>query len=156
MGGASGGGQYGGSAAGAASFPNRAWIQIAGGEDPNTPSDFSGAMSTSQRRSIRNAKQKVDDTADTVSSAQASLDELNGKPNVTAQERTTREKALARAQREHQDAIEDLTDTQNDINEQLREQSSKGARETLSGGSGGPDGKSFGQTLVSGMLETIG
>lgn len=121
-----------------------------GGMSVGTGGFGSGGMSRSQSRRLREAQQKVEDRAAAVDSAQMALDELDTKENVTVKQRTDRENALARAQREHQDAIEDLTDLQMDIAEQGADGGSSGS------GRGGPDTKNFAQETVKGALEAFG
>lgn len=157
MGGSSGGGAYGAGAAGASEFPNRAWIQLAGGEDPNSPNSFSGGgggvMTRTQRRQLRDAEQKVDDRATAVESAKASLAELDTMENVTDKQRTDRLKRVERAEREHQDALDDLADKKAEIAEKVSE---AGEKADGADGLGGMDGQSIGQGIFSGLLQSIG
>ncbi|WP_396902689.1 tape measure protein [Mycolicibacterium sp.] len=132
-----------------------------GGQLPSAPLVTTGGMSVgsggfgsssasrAQSRRLRDAQQKVDDKAMAVTSAEQALAELDTKEKVTVKQRTDRENALAKAQREHQDALEDLTDLQMDIAE-------KGADGGSGSGRSGPDTKNFAQEAVKGAFGALG
>lgn len=107
-----------------------------------------GNMTGTQRRQLRDAEQKVEDKRAAVSSAEMALAELDTKTNVTAKQRLDRENALAKAQREEQDAIADLNDKRAEVSEKLSE--------TGDSATGGMDASSFGQSLFSGLLQGMG
>lgn len=94
---------------------------------------------------LRDAYQRVQDRTEAVTRAQMRLDELNQKGTATALQRKTAEDALAKAQRERADAVEDLAKAQQKANET----SGKG-----SGGSG--DFAGLGQDLLGGMMQVFG
>lgn len=159
----------GAGAAGADEFPNQAFLPAealfpdgyssGSGRSPMgyRGSSGGGGATRSEQRQLRDAQQKVDDKAAAVTSAQQALDELDSKENVTVKQRTDREKALARAQREYQDALDDQTSRTEEINEKI---SARGDREDTryasSRGSQGPDAKGFGQSMLSGAMEAFG
>lgn len=110
-----------------------------------------GGASPAQRRQLRDAEQKVQDKQFDVEQAQRKLDELQSKKNVKPSEQAAAEERLARAQREHKDALDDLSTKQ----EQVNSADARGGRDGQQPGSG-PDGKGFAKDMMSGALETLG
>lgn len=151
MGGRSGGGAYGALAAGASEFPNRAWIQLAGGEDPNAPNNFGGAAVqraqagvTSARASVTSAQAAVDQANAAVSDAQgkgASADKIA----VLEKKRDAAEQKLTAAQ-ERQTAAET----------RLTEVKEKAAGTAESGMDGKSFGQQLGESMFSAVLQSIG
>jgi hypothetical protein len=101
---------------------------------------------TSSDLSLRNAQQRVNDTQHSEEQAQARLDELNAKGTANARQREAAEYALAKAKREHVDAIDALTVATDKYN--------KGQAAGKSGSSSG--GEQLGQDFMSGLLEIFG
>ncbi len=129
-GGSSGGGGYGGSGGG----PTRA-----------------------EQRALRNAAQKVDDTAKAVEIAKQHLDEVNANPKAKPSAQAAAQERLNKAEREHQDALDDQASKQEEVNEKSAKRGSRGGTGRGDGtGDGGPDGKSFGKDLLSGAMEVLG
>ncbi|MCV7081961.1 hypothetical protein H7H37_12640, partial [Mycolicibacterium insubricum] len=139
--------------AGASDFPQRAWLAIAGGEDPNRSG--SGGSSAA----VRTASARVTSSKAAVTSAQASLDaaeknvaDLKAKGASADKVAVAEKKRDAAAQRltaaqERQGIAEDkLADA--------KEKAAKGSDKQAKGGDGGAE--SFGQSLVSGMLQGLG
>ena len=152
MGGANGGGAFGAGAQGASGFPNRAWIQIAGGEDPNAPSSFSGGSSAA----VQSATAGVTSAKASVTSAQASLDQANA---AVAEAKSTGKSAdkVAIAEKKR-DAAQQKLDaaTQRQTAAETKLADAKDKASSGSGKDGGLDGQSFGQSLFSGILQGIG
>ncbi|ORA65188.1 hypothetical protein BST26_19070 [Mycolicibacterium insubricum] len=153
MGGRSGGGAFGGMADGAASFPQRAWIAIAGGEDPSRSG--SGGSSAA----VRTASARVTSSKAAVTSAQASLDAAEksvadlkakgasaDKVAIAEKKRDAAAQRLAAAQ-ERQGIAEDKLAA-------AKEKAANGSDKQLKGSDGGAE--SFGQSLISGLLQGIG
>ena len=105
-----------------------------------------GGGTPAQQRQLRDANQKVQDKADAVDEARRERDAANADPKAKAEKREKAEKKLAKAEREHQDAIDDLAAKQEEIN-------ASGAYDTKGSG---PDGKNFGQQMLTGALEALG
>jgi intein/homing endonuclease len=147
MGGRSGGGAFGGGADGASSFPNRAWIALASGDDPNSASGGGAA--------VQSAQAKVTSSKAAVTSAQAKVDQAQ----AAVDEATTSgdEKKQAAAQKKLDAAHQSLTAAQEKqaaAEMKLTELKEKDATNTEK--TAGQDASSFGQTLVSGMLQAVG
>lgn len=123
-------------------------MPMGGGYGLSSGGGYGGGGGTpAQQRQLRDASQKVQDKADAVEEAQRDLDTTNADPKATAEKKEKAEKRLAKAEREHQDALDDLAAKQEEVN-------ASGAYDPQ--GSGGPDGKSFGQQMLSGALEALG
>lgn len=152
MGGSSGGGSFGGGAAGAAGFPNRAWIQIAGGEDPNAPTSFGGSSAA-----VQSATASVTSSKASVTSAQASLDQATAAvADAKAKGQSADKVAIAEKKRDAaQTKLDAATQRQTAAETKLAD-----AKEKVAGqadkGKGGVDASSLGQSLFSGVLQSIG
>lgn len=149
MGGKKGGGQYGGGAAGASSFPNRAWIALAGGDNGKTTGG--GGASTSQ---VMSAQASVRRTKAVAAKAQQDLDEANAELNSAPNDK--KRKAAEKKRDAAQLRLDSAKDRQATAEQRLTEvlnKKSKGT-EKAAGGDGGV--QSFGQSLVSGLLQGIG
>lgn len=152
MGGRSGGGQYGGGAAGASDFPNRAWISLAGyGEDPTKAGGGSAAVKSAQA-SVTSAKASTSSAQNAVDKANADLDKLKAE-GASADKLTAGEKKLDVAQQKLSAAQERQSAAETRLSEVKDKQASK-AEDADSGAKG------FGQNLASGMfgglMESIG
>ncbi|WP_231646283.1 phage tail tape measure protein [Mycolicibacterium mengxianglii] len=155
MGGRSGGGAFGGSAAGASEFPNRAWIQIAGGEDPNAASTFSGGSSAA----VQSASARVTSAKASVTSAQASLDQADAAVAEAQAKGQSADKIadLEKKRDAAQQRLDAATERQTAAETRLSEVKDKAAADTdKAASSSGMDGKSLGQTFLSGIFETLG
>ncbi|GAB7069782.1 phage tail tape measure protein [Mycobacterium hodleri] len=104
-----------------------------------------GSTSAASAKRIREAEDHLSDTQDSLDTAKAKLAEL--KPDAKASTREAAEKRVAKAEREHTQATEDLTAAKQ-----------KATDDGADGGDGskGPDTKSFGSDLAKGALEAIG
>ncbi|OBK89452.1 hypothetical protein A5649_13450 [Mycolicibacter heraklionensis] len=108
-----------------------------------------GGASAAAARRVRNAQNRVDDSEFGIRQAQQRLEEL---PDDAKQSRReAAERALEVAIRRHQDALEDLTEAQAHAAEVQDKANQRGES-----GSSGPDAKSFGQELFSGLLSGMG
>ncbi|PQM52039.1 phage tail tape measure protein [Mycolicibacter virginiensis] len=151
MGGRSGGGQFGGTAAGASMFPQRAWIALAGGDDPNGASNFSASsqvVSASNR--VTKARQSVGSAQSRLDTANAELDELKAQ-GASA-------KKLAAAEKKRDKAQEALTNAQQRQAE-AEDKLATAKEKATAGGRGngtGELGENLGQSLVSGALQALG
>jgi len=112
-----------------------------------------GGASPAQRRQLRDAEQKVQDKQFDVEQAQRKLDELQSKKNVKPSEQAAAEERLTRAQREHKDALDDLSTKQEQVND--ADTRGRGGQNGQQPGSG-PDGKSFAKDMMSGAMEMFG
>lgn len=150
MGGAAGGGQYGGAAAGASQFPNRAWIALAGGDNGKTTGG--GGASASQ---VMSAQSSVRRAKAASAKAQQDLDEANAdiKSAPDDKKRKAAEKKRDNAQR-RLDAAQDREATANQRLSEVLAKKSKGTEKDAKGGDGGA--QSFGQSLVSGLFQGLG
>jgi hypothetical protein len=153
MGGASGGGQFGGSAAGASEFPNRAWIQIAGGEDPNAPKTFSGSSAAVQSAGAAVTRSKA-----SVTSAQASLDQAQAAVDeAKATGKSADKVAVAEKKRDAaQQKLDAAQEKQTAAESKLTEVKEKAADQTDKSKSKGMDGESLGKSIFSGILQGTG
>lgn len=97
-------------------------------------------------KTLRDAQQKVDDKARAEQVAMSALEDFNAKGGGTAKQKEAVEYALARAKREHADAINDLATAQGKYNE--------AAGKSPDGQNG--MGASFGQDLMGGIAEFFG
>ncbi|MFL0288805.1 phage tail tape measure protein [Mycobacterium sp. SMC-21] len=109
-----------------------------------------------ERRALRNAAQKVDDTAKNVELAQKRLDEVNADPKSKPSARAAAQERLNKAEREHQDAMQDQASMQEEINQKVADRGSRGGKGDRSGKGSGPDGESFAKDMFSGALEALG
>ncbi|WP_285033869.1 phage tail tape measure protein [Mycolicibacterium sp. lyk4-40-TYG-92] len=109
-----------------------------------------------ERRALRNAAQKVDDTAKSVELAQKRLDEINADPKSKPSARAAAQERLNKAEREHQDALDDQAAKQEEVNQKVADRGSRGSKGDRDGKSGGPDGQSFAKDMLSGALEAFG
>lgn len=109
------------------------------------PSDTSyvqtGDPTTDKR--LRDAGQRVDDTANAEQRAQMRLNDLNAKGTATALQRKSAEDALAKATREHADAVTDLNTA--------IEKGGSGK-----GGASSTGGEQLAKDFVSGIGEALG
>ncbi|BCI54937.1 hypothetical protein NIIDNTM18_42150 [Mycolicibacterium litorale] len=101
---------------------------------------------TTGSKQLRDAEQKVADKEGAIRDAELALRDLPG--DATQRQREAKERALAKAKREHADALEDLAAAQQKYNEKAAEEPS------LKGGSS--SFKQLGQDLMSGMFEIFG
>ena len=108
-----------------------------------------GATSYSDLKSVRDAQQRVEDTQFAADQAGQRLTEMQYQDQSTIKpsERAAAERELAKAQREHQDALNDLTAAEQKYNEQAKQSPKK---------SGKGMGENFGQDFVSGIAEAFG
>lgn len=152
MGGKSGGGQYGGTAAGAGDFPNRAWIALASGDDPNQSSGGSSAAVKSAQASVTSSRASVTSAQNSVDKAQANLDKLRA-------EGASAEK-ISEAEKRKEAADQRLTaaqERQEAAETRLAEVKDKAASQAESGDGGGKDfGKGLMSGLFGGLMESIG
>lgn len=151
MGGKSGGGQYGGGAAGASEFPNRAWIALAGyGEDP-TKSGGTSARVQSAQASVTSAKASTASAQNALDKANADLDALKAK-GASADKLTAAEKKRDVAEQKLTAAQERQTAAETRLSEVKDKQANKAEKDTGAQG--------FGQQLASGLfggvMESIG
>ncbi|MGX9669922.1 phage tail tape measure protein [Mycobacterium sp. HM-7] len=152
MGGKKGGGQFGGGAQGASAFPNRAWIALAGGDNgKSTGGSGGGGASTSQ---VMSAQASVRRTKAASAAAQKDLDDANAELNSAPDDkkRKAAEKKRDNAQRRLDSAVDRQATAEQRLTEVLNKKS-KGTEKSV-GGDGGV--QSFGQSLVSGLLQGIG
>lgn len=153
MGGSSGGGQFGGTAKGAAGFPNRAWLAIAGGENPNTHSTFTGAPSAA----VLSAGAAVTSSKAAVTSARARLDQAQAEVDKLAAEGADAKKRDVAAKKRDaaQQSLDAAMEKQTAAETRLSELKDKEAA-TAEKASAGMDGQSFGQSVFAGLLQGIG
>lgn len=153
MGGKAGNGQYGGTAAGASEFPNRAWIALAGyGDDPTK----SGGGGTSA--AVKSAQASVTGAKASTQAAQNAYDKADAEVNQLKAEGKSADK-IAAAEKKRDVAQEKLTaaqERQSAAETRLSEVKDKEAQKADKSASAGGDGQSFGQSLVSGLLQGIG
>jgi hypothetical protein len=102
---------------------------------------------TSADLTLRNAGQRVNDTQHTEEQAEARLNELKAKGTATDRQLEAAEYAVAKAKREHQDAIDGLTVAQDKYN--------KSAEKKGAGGSNS-DAQSLGEGFLGGLGEMFG
>ncbi|MGV0624960.1 tape measure protein [Mycolicibacter minnesotensis] len=149
MGGRAGGGQFGGMAAGASMFPQRAWIALASGDDPNGGGGFSAsAKVASAANRVTTARQSSAAAKTRLDAAQAELDQLNAQ-GASA-------KKLAAAEKKRDKAQESLTKAEQ--RQAAAEEKLATAKETSGrrGDGTGELGENFGQALASGAMQTLG
>jgi hypothetical protein len=112
------------------------------------PSTTSGTGLTSSDMSLRNAQERVNDTQHSEEQAQARMDELNAKGTATAKQREAAEYALAKAKREHKDAIDSLTIATDKYNKSSVQKAGKGGMNS--------DAQSLGTSFLSGIAQIFG
>ncbi|MBE5453509.1 hypothetical protein E3G52_000373 [Mycobacteroides abscessus] len=113
-----------------------------------------GGATPAQQRQLRDAEQRVQDREFDVQQAQQKLEELKQQKTVKPSVQAAAEQRLAKAQREHKDALDDLSAKQEQVNSA---ESRRGAGGPGNGyAQGGPDGKGFAKDMMSGALETLG
>lgn len=100
---------------------------------------------TSQDLTLRNAQQRVNDTLHSQEQAEGRLNELRAKGTATDRQMEAAEYAVAKAKREHQDAIDGLTVATDKYN-----------KSQAKGQGGNGDMSSLGGDLFGGVLEAIG
>ena len=151
MGGRSGGGQYGGTAAGAADFPTRAWIALAGGDDPTKNTYGSSAA-------VRSASASVSSSKAAVTSAQASLQAAEQRVDELKAEGASADKiAVAEKRRDAaQEKLAAAEERQSAAETRLAEVKDKAAASAEQQTGQGPDGQSLGQSIIAGMLQSVG
>ena len=151
MGGAAGGGQYGGGT-GASAFPNRAWIAVGGGEDQRSGGGGgSTAAVRSAQASVTSSKAAVTSAQTALKDAEAKISELKAKGASSDKIDSAEKKRDAAQQRltaaeQRQDAAET----------RLAEVKEKAASTAEKGSSGGGDASSLGQSLINGLFSGIG
>lgn len=151
MGGAAGGGQYGGGT-GASAFPNRAWIAVGGGEDPRSGS---GGGSTA---AVRSAQASVTSSKAAVTSAQTALKDAEAKISELKAKGASSDK-IDSAEKKRDAAQQRLTaaeQRQDSAETRLAEVKEKAASTAEKGSSGGGDASSLGQSLINGLFSGIG
>ena len=138
----------------------------------------SGDKVTTAKRSVRDGEQAITDKTNARDKAGRRLDELRANPKAKAGQITDAENALTKAERELTDATSDLAEKREkaakaeDDDAELRTNGKQAKAKTErykgdgtnsgKGGSGSKDGgggtdlSSMGQTLVSGLFESIG
>ncbi len=154
MGGRSGNGQYGGTAAGASAFPNQAWVALASGDDPNGSNTFSAK----QQRKIQTATAGVTSARASVTSAQASADSARSQVAQLQSEGASSDK-IANAQTKADAAEQRLTAAQQRLaiaEDKLTDAQTAVDDEKTSRKSGASGGEDLGQAFVSGIMQTIG
>lgn len=173
MGGRGGGGQYGSGAAGAADFPSRAWIALAGGDDPSAASNFAGGYraatskeltaaagrTSSAATSKRNADQGVDDATYRRDKAQQRLDEATaaGKDTADAQHSLdVANRELADARDRQTKAADKLTTAQQDEADLKTLGKETALKQIKEAGGNTTDASSLGQSLVAGLFQGVG
>ena len=153
MGGRAGNGQFGGSAAGAADFSNRAWVALAAGDDPES----GGSFSAKQRQAVQRASASVTSARAGVTSAQAGVE--SAQQNVaslqakgaSADKIATAEKKKDAAEQRLTAAQERLAIAEGKLTDAQQMQEVKGGK-----ASGGQGGQNLGQAFMSGILQTLG
>lgn len=159
MGGRGGNGQYGGSAAGAAEFPNRAWIALAGyGDDPTKTGGGSTAAVKSAQASVTSAKASTQSAQNAVDKAEANVSKLQAE-GASADKIADAEKKRDVAQQKLTAAEERQSAAETRLAEVKDKEALKAEKETSSVDSGsGNDmgGESLGQSIISGLLQGIG
>lgn len=153
MGGRNGNGQFGGGAAGASEFPNRAWIALSGyGDDPKKTGGSTAAVKSAQAR-VTSAKASTSSAQNAVDKAQAEVDKLKAE-GKSADKIAAAEKKLDVAQQKLTAAQERQSAAETRLSEVKDKEASK-AEKSASG-----DGQNFGQSLASGLfgglMESIG
>lgn len=93
-----------------------------------------GAGLTGSDLTLRNAQQRINDTQHTEEQAQGRLNELRAKGTATDRQMEAAEYALAKAKREHQDAIDGLTVAQDKYNKSATKGGSNTNAEALGSG----------------------
>jgi hypothetical protein len=113
------------------------------GMDPSSymPGGMSG--DPTRDKQIREARESVDDKAQAIADAQARIDEMNNNGTATARERANAERDLAKAKREHADAVTDLNTAINKTPDKKK-------------GGGDSGVQQLGQDLFSGVLQGMG
>ena len=154
MGGKSGGGAFGGAAAGASDFPNRAWIPLAGyGEDPTKSGGGTSAAVKSASASVTSAKASTASAQNALDKANADLDALKAK-GASADKLTAAEKKRDVAEQKLTAAQERQSAAETRLSEVKDKEASKAEK------SGDDGAKGFGQNLASGLfggfMESIG
>lgn len=105
-------GGVGGTGAFDPAFTQHYYLPVSG----NPASSAAGGGMTGSDLSLRNAQQRINDTQHTEEQAQGRLNELRAKGTATDRQMEAAEYALAKAKREHQDAIDGLTVAQDKYN----------------------------------------
>jgi hypothetical protein len=100
---------------------------------------------TSSDLSLRNAQQRVDDTQHSQEQAEARLNELRAKGTATDRQLEAAEYAVAKAKREHTDAMDALTVAQDKYNKSM-----------TAGKGGNSDFQSLGGDFMSGIMQAAG
>jgi hypothetical protein len=98
---------------------------------------YSSGPTGAERRALRNATQKVDDTAQAIERAQQKLDELPADAKDST--RRAAQDRLDKAKREHQDALDDEASMQEEVNQRVADRDARKAeRDGLDGAAVGP------------------
>ena len=109
-----------------------------------------GSTSYSDLKSVREAQQRVQDTQFTWDQAGQKLTEMNmGDPStIKPSDRAAAENAVTKAQRDHIDALNDLTAAEQKYNTEAKKSPKKSSSQGM--------GENFGQDFVSGIAEAFG
>jgi hypothetical protein len=138
-------GGVGGTGAEDPAFTDHWYRPMAGGQSP-VSAGYPADGGYSSNKTLRDAQQKVEDKARAEQVAMTALEDFNAKGGGTAKQKEAVEYALAKAKREHADAINDLATAQGKYNE--------AAGKSPNGENG--MGSSFGQDLMGGFAEFFG
>ncbi|AMQ66958.1 tape measure protein [Mycobacterium phage Bipper] len=111
-----------------------------------------GGPTGAEMRTLRNASQKVDDTAKAVELAQKRLDEVNANPKSKESTKAAAQERLNKAQREYQDALDDEASKKQEIGERVAERNARGTDNST----GGTGAQGFAKDMLSGALEALG
>lgn len=112
-----------------------------------SPAAFAGMASGAMPASLRDAYQRVDDRTADVERKQERLNELQAKGTATARQLREAEDALARAQRERGDAMDDLAAKQQKLSQSQGQGGSYAGSDHVG---------QLGQDLMGGMLQMFG
>lgn len=156
MGGASGGGAFGAAAAGASGFPNRAWIQIAGGEDPKAADSFGSGTAAVQSATaaVTSSKGAVTSARAGLDQAQAAVDDAKATGKSADQIAVTEKKRDAARQK-----LDAATQKQTAAETKLanvKDKAAKGSDKATGGMDGQSMGQQLGQGIFGGILQSIG
>lgn len=141
-------GGVGGTGAFDPAFTSHYYLPVGANPASAAYGDPSGAGTgglTAQSLSMRNAQERVNDTQHSQEQAEARLNELRAKGTATDRQMEAAEYAVAKAKREHQDAIDGLTVAQDKYNK------------SATGGKGSnTDAEALGSGFLSGLGQMFG
>lgn len=148
MGGKAGGGQYGGTAAGASDFGNRAWIALGAGDDPTKNSGGGGGGSSA---AVKTAQARVTGAKASTAAAQAAADKAQADVDKAKAEGKGADKIAELEKRRDvaQQRLTAATERQEAAETRLGEVKDKQASKAENGDDGA---KGFGQNLASGLF----